>query len=65
MYYIGRDVHKKTICRETVVRLGKTESALVRSLKRDPMLRERIERLMTILAVGPIMALTWRWKWVM
>jgi transposase len=47
------------LCRETVVRLGKTESALVRSLERDPMLRERIERLMTIPAVGPIMALTW------
>jgi transposase len=42
------------LCHETVVRLGKTESALVRSLQRDPMLRERIERLMTIPAVGPI-----------
>jgi transposase len=47
------------MCRETVVRLGKTESALVRSLQRDPMLRERIDRLMTIPAVGPITALTW------
>ena len=47
------------MCHETVVRLGKTESALVRSLQRDPMLRERIERLMTIPAVGPILALTW------
>jgi transposase len=47
------------LCRETVVRLGKTESALVRSLERDPLLRERIERLMTIPAVGPITALTW------
>src|SRR6202795_4888200 len=47
------------LCHETVVRLGKTESALVRSLQRDPMLRERIERLMTIPAVGPITALTW------
>jgi transposase len=42
-----------------MVRLGKTESALVRSLERDPRLRERIERLMTIPAVGPITALTW------
>ena len=47
------------MCHETVVRLGKTESALIRSLQRDPMLRERIARLMTIPAVGPITALTW------
>jgi len=47
------------MCQETVFRLGKTESALVRSLERDPRLRERIERLMTIPAVGPILALTW------
>ena len=47
------------LCQETVVRLGKTDSALVRSLERDPRLRERIERLMTIPAVGPILALTW------
>jgi transposase len=47
------------LCREMLVRLGKTESALVRSLERDPLLRERIERLMTIPAVGPITALTW------
>jgi transposase len=47
------------LCREMVVRLGKTESALVRSLKRDSLLVERVERLMTIPAVGPITALTW------
>jgi transposase len=47
------------VCRETLVRLGKTESALVRSLERDSLLRERIERLMTIPAVGPITTLTW------
>jgi transposase len=47
------------VCHETVVRLGKTERALVRSLERDPRLRERIDRLMTIPAVGPILALTW------
>jgi transposase len=47
------------LCRETVVRLGKTESALVRSLQRDSLLTERVERLMTIPAVGPITALTW------
>jgi transposase len=36
-----------------------TESALVRPLERDRLLRERIERLMTIPAVGSIRALTW------
>src|SRR6267154_3547633 len=47
------------LCRETVVRVGKTESAVVRSLERDSLLMERVERLMTIPAVGPITALTW------
>jgi transposase len=41
------------------VRLGKTESALVRSLERDRLLVDRVERLMTIPAVGPITALVW------
>jgi hypothetical protein len=101
MYYIGLDVHKRTIsyclkdgsvsynkqrlhkagyfrellatnpdideglcsllrlCRETVVRLQKTESALIRSLERDSLLLDRVERLMTIPGVGPITALTW------
>ena len=47
------------VCRETVVRLQKTESAVVRSLERDALLVERVERLMSIPAVGPITALTW------
>ncbi len=47
------------VCRETVVRLQRTESALVRSLQRDSLLVDRVERLMTIPAVGPITALTW------
>jgi transposase len=46
------------LCRETVERLQKTESALVRSLERDSLLMDRVERLMTIPAVGPITALT-------
>jgi transposase len=33
------------LCRETVVRLQKTESALVRSLERDSLLMDRVERL--------------------
>jgi len=47
------------VCRETVARLQRTESALVRSLERDSLLMDRVERLMTIPAVGPITALTW------
>src|SRR5258708_6828344 len=47
------------VCRETGVRLQRTESALVRSLERDSLLVDRVERLMTIPAVGPITALTW------
>lgn len=46
-------------CRETVVRLSKTESALIRSLEHDQLLAERVERLTSIPAVGPITALTW------
>ena len=46
-------------CRETVARLGRTESALVRSLQHDPLLAERVERLRSIPAIGPITALTW------
>jgi len=47
------------LCHETAVRLGRTESALMRSLQRDSILQERVERLMTIPAVGPVTALTW------
>ena len=47
------------LCRETVVRLQRTESGLVRSLQRDFRLMERVQRLMTIPAVGPVTALTW------
>jgi len=47
------------LSRETIVRLQKTEYALVSSLERDPMLADRIKRLRTIPGVGPITALTW------
>ena len=46
-------------CREMVVRLSKTEDALIRSLQHDRLLAERVERLMSIPAIGPITALTW------
>jgi len=41
-------------CREMVVRLGKMEAALTHSLQQDGLLMERVERLMSIPAVGPI-----------
>jgi transposase len=47
------------LCRETLVRQQKMESALIRSLQRDSLLAERVKRLMTIPAVGPVTALTW------
>src|SRR5260370_15504130 len=47
------------LCSETVVRLQRTKSVLVRSLERDSLLMDRVERLMTIPAVGPITTLTW------
>jgi len=47
------------LSRETIVRLQKTEYALVSSLERDPVLADRIERLRTVPGVGPITALTW------
>jgi len=46
-------------CREMVVRLGKMEQALIRSLKQDRLLAERVERLRSIPGIGPITALTW------
>jgi len=47
------------VSRETIVRLQKTEYALVSSLQRDPFLADRIKRLRTVPGVGPITALTW------
>ena len=41
------------------MRLSKTENALIRSLQQDRLLAERVERLMSIPAIGPITALTW------
>ena len=46
-------------CREMVVRLGRAENALIRSLQQDRLLTERVERLMSIPGIGPITALTW------
>lgn len=45
--------------REMLERLEKTERGLLRALLRDRVLKARVERLMTIPAVGPVTALTW------
>lgn len=47
------------LSRETIVRLQKTDYALVSSLERDPLLAERLKNLRTVPGVGPITALTW------
>src|SRR5215469_966042 len=47
------------LSRDTILRLQKTEYALVSSLQRDPSLAERVKRLRTVPGVGPITALTW------
>jgi transposase len=47
------------LSRETIVRLQKTDYALVSSLQRDPLLAERVKNLRTVPGVGPITALTW------
>jgi transposase len=47
------------LSRETIVRLQKTDYALVSSLQRDPILAERLKNLRTVPGVGPITALTW------
>jgi transposase len=47
------------LSRETIVRLQRAEYALVSSLARDPLLKERVKRLRTVPGVGPISALTW------
>ena len=47
------------LSRETIVRLQKTDYALVSSLERDPVLADRIKNLRTVPGVGPITALTW------
>ena len=50
------------LSRETIERCQKTGYALVSSLQRDPVLADRIKRLRTVPGVGPITALTWRWR---
>jgi len=47
------------LSRDTIQRCQRTEYALVSSLERDPLLKERIRRLRTVPGVGPITALNW------
>jgi len=47
------------LSRETIVRLQKTDYALVSSLRRNPLLADRIEYLRKVPGVGPITAVTW------
>jgi transposase len=47
------------LSREMIERTQKTERALLRSLEADPLLAARVERLMTIPAIGHVTALTW------
>ncbi len=47
------------LCREHIDRSIRMDTALLRSLERDPLLADRLKRLRTIPGVGPITALTW------
>jgi transposase len=47
------------LSREMISRSQKLEYALVSSLERDPLLKERLRRLRTVPGVGSITALTW------
>jgi transposase len=47
------------LCREHIDRSIRLDTALLRSLERDPLLTDRLRRLRTIPGVGPITALTW------
>lgn len=47
------------LSRETVEFLRAMERTLIEGLRRNPLLQERVERLMTIPGVGEVLALTW------
>jgi transposase len=47
------------LSREHIERSQKLDYALVSSLEREPLLKERLQRLRTVPGVGPITALTW------
>jgi transposase len=47
------------LSREMICRSQKLDCALVSSLERDPLLKERLRRLRIVAGVGPITALAW------
>ena len=47
------------LSRDHIERAQKLDYALISSLERDPLLKERLRRLRTVPGVGPITALTW------
>src|SRR5215472_15507210 len=60
----NEDVHESIrpllkLSRDLIRRSQKLDYALVSSLERDPLLKERLRRLRTVPGVGPITALTW------
>src|SRR5215469_13392833 len=60
----NKDVHQSIrpllkLSRDMISRSQKLDYALVSSLERDPLLKERLRRLRTVPGVGPITALTW------
>src|SRR5690242_4266210 len=60
----NKEVHESIrpllkLSRDMISRSQKLDYALVSSLQRDPVLKERLRRLRTVPGVGPITALTW------
>jgi transposase len=60
----NEDVHDSIrpllkLSREMISRSQRLDYALISSLERDPLLKERLRRLRTVPGVGPITALTW------
>ena len=60
----NQDVHDSIrpllkLSRDMISRSQKLDYALISSLERDPLLKERLRRLRTVPGVGPITALTW------
>jgi len=60
----NEDVHESIrpllkLSREMISRSQKLDYALISSLERDPLLKERLRRLRTVPGVGPITAVTW------
>jgi transposase len=47
------------VSQDSILRLRRIESAMIRSLEHDPFLAERVRRLQTVPCVGRITALTW------